>query len=541
MNDQSTRPAVVSRATDAGHRHWQRIQPSIERRPLAWAGGALLVLVVLFMVFRSPAQPQQGRGAGGRFGGGGPQPVATATVENGDIPIIQNALGTVTPLAMVTVRSQIAGVLTQVAFQEGQFVHQGDLLALVDPRPYQHALEQAQGQLERDQALLKNAQLDATRYKVLFEQDSIAKQQLDTQNALVLQYKGTVQTDQGQVNNAKLNLNYCYIKAPISGRVGLRQVDPGNYVAVGDTNGIAVITQMQPMTAIFTLPEDSVRPVLQRLRQGNTLTVTAYDRGVKNKLAEGVVTTIDNQIDTTTGTVKLRAQFPNLDESLFPNQFVNISLLVDTVKNTTVIPSAAIQRGAPGTFVYVVNQVDEAAAERARQNQSWWRHLLYKVMTMFKSSDGQGGGQGRRQGRGGGHGGWAGGGADGAGPTVSIRPIKLGPSAGERVAVQEGVKAGEMIVTDGADRLKDGAKIILTNDKKDDGKGEATKGGAESGEKIGDDGQKAPDGAASDHRSRWRDRETGDQQYGEHPHRRRQSGDGEATPSAPPSGGSGPQ
>jgi multidrug efflux system membrane fusion protein len=493
MNNQSTRPSVVSRATDAGHRYWQRIKPGIERRPMVWAGGALLVVVVLFMVFRSPGQPQQGRM--GRFSGGGPQPVATATVEKGDIPIIQNALGTITPLAMVTVRSQIAGVLTQVSFREGQIVHEGDLLALVDPRPSQHALEQAEGQLERDRALLKNAELDAARYKLLFQQDSIAKQQLDTQNALVLQYKGTVQTDQGQVNAAKLNLSYCYIKAPITGRVGLRQIDPGNYVSVGDANGIAVITQMQPMTAIFTLPEDSVRPVLRRLRQGNTLTVTAYDRGVKNKLAEGTVTTIDNQIDTTTGTVKLRAQFPNMDESLFPNQFVNISLLVDTVKDAVVIPSSAIQRGAPGTFVYVVNQVDEAAEERERQKQSWWRRLLYKVRAVFKSSGGEGHGRAR--------GGWAGGaGAGGAGPTVSIRPIKLGPSAGERVAVEDGLKVGEMIVTDGADRLKDGAQIVLADEKKDDGKGEAGK----------KDGAKAP---------------------GDHPHRRRQSGDGEGAPPGP--------
>jgi len=393
MSETSPPPSLKSRAVTIWR---ERVVP--RRKRLVWVVAGVLVIVATYFAIRSPAE-QQGSGRG-RFGG--PMPVATAKVERGDVPITLNALGTVTPLATVTVRSQIAGLLTEVSFQEGQMVKKGDLLALVDPRPYQHALEQAQGQLERDRALLKNAELDAARYKTLFEQDSIARQQVDTQNALVLQYKGTVQTDQAQVDTARLNLNYCYIKAPLTGRVGLRLVDSGNYISVGDANGIAVITQMAPITVIFTVPEDVLPQVLQRFRQKVELPVTAYDRGMKNVLAKGVVTTIDNQIDTTTGTVKLRAEFPNTDETLFPNQFVNIALLVDTVRDAMIVPVSAIQRGAPGTFVYLVN----------------------------------------------------------ADNTVAVRPVTLGVQSGERVAVTAGLALNDAVVTDGADRLTEGAKII---------------------------------------------------------------------------------
>jgi len=373
-------------------------------------------------------------------------PVTTATAEKGDIPVTVNALGTITPLATITVKSQIAGLLTEVAFQEGQMVQKGDLLALVDPRPYQHALEQAQGQLERDQALLKNAQLDAQRYKTLFAQDSIAKQQLDTQNALVLQYTGTVQTDQAQVDTAKLNLNYCYIRAPLTGRVGLRLVDPGNYISVGDSTGIAVITQMQPITAIFTVAEDNLPPILQRLRQNVQLPVTAYDRGLKTKLADGAVSSIDNQIDTTTGTVKLRAQFANKDEMLFPNQFVNIALLVNTIRDATVIPTAAVQRGAPGTFVYVVthNGGDKEKEAAEKSKESWFSRLVDSIKEFL--GEHLGSSEKKR-----------------VAPTVAVRPVKLGVSSGERIAVDSGLAPGDVVVTDGADRLKDGAPVIPSN------------------------------------------------------------------------------
>jgi multidrug efflux system membrane fusion protein len=337
----------------------------------------------------------------GRFQSSGPMPVGTAKAEKSDMPIVLSALGTVSPLATVTVKTQIAGQLIEVAFKEGQLVKKGDLLAQIDPRPYQVALAQAEGQLARDQALLKNAELDLARYKTLVAQNSIARQILDTQAALVQQHRGTVQTDQAQVDTQKLNLTYCRIVAPISGRVGLRQVDPGNYAQTSDATGIVVITQLQPISVIFTLPEDHLPAVQRRLNAGAALTVTAYDRTGATKLETGVLQTLDNQIDTSTGTVKLRAVFDNREQVLFPNQFVNIRLLVDTLHDATTVPSAAIQRGATGTFVYVVKP-DE---------------------------------------------------------TVTVQPVTLGASDNQRVAVTKGVEPGEAIVTDGADRLKDGAKV----------------------------------------------------------------------------------
>lgn len=298
------------------------------------------------------------RPAGGRPGAGVPIPVGLATAAKGDIPIVIKALGTVTPLATVTVKTQITGQLVQVAFTEGQSVKKGDLLAVVDPRPYDVALQQAQGTLEKDQALLKNAQIDLQRYKTLVAQDSIARQQYDTQAALVRQYEATLVTDQAVVDNAKLNLVYTRIIAPTDGRIGLRLVDQGNYVTMGDATGICVITLMRPISVLFTIPEDALPSVRKRLRDQATLEVTALDRAQKNTLGKGKLATTDNQIDTTTGTVKLRAIFDNTDEALFPNQFVNVRLLVDTVKDATVVPVAAIQRGQPGIFVYHVKADD---------------------------------------------------------------------------------------------------------------------------------------------------------------------------------------
>ncbi|MDB5410823.1 MAG: multidrug transporter [Rhodospirillales bacterium] len=379
-------------------------QPPPRRRiwgRLVWLLIGLAVIgAVAWVIFRPHAAP---RSQTGRFSTDQPMPVATATAETGDLPIMLNALGTVTPLATVTVRTQISGQLMQIAFSEGQTVAKGDFLAQIDPRPYQNALDQAQGQLVHDQALLDNANVDLTRYRRLVSQDSIARQQLDTQIGLVHQYEGTVKTDQAMVSNAQLNLAYCRIVAPVSGRVGLRQVDTGNYVQTADTNGIVVITQLKPISVIFTLPEDSLPAVLKRVHASATLPVTIYDRTQSVKLATGALATVDNQIDTTTGTVKLRAQFDNDDESLFPNQFVNTELLVQTLHGATVVPTAAIQRGAPGTYVYLV----------------------------------------------------------GPDLTVSVRPVKLGPADGERVAIQEGLAPGDKVVTDGADRLRDGAKVTI--------------------------------------------------------------------------------
>ncbi|HEX9464562.1 MAG TPA: MdtA/MuxA family multidrug efflux RND transporter periplasmic adaptor subunit [Alphaproteobacteria bacterium] len=369
-------------------------------RRIGWiAFAVLLVGGVAWWIHSRPAQ----QAPRGRFASEGPMSVVAAPVEQGSVNITLNALGTVTPLATVTVRTQINGQLTRIYFQEGQQVQKGDPLAEIDTRPYDLALEQLQGQLARDQALLKNAQVDVARYRKLLAEDSIAEQQLATQEALVRQLEGTVKTDQAMVDNAKLNLVYCRIVSPISGRVGLRLVDPGNYVQVNDASGLVVVTEVQPITVIFTLPEDNVPALMKRLRSGAELQVSAFNRNQTVKLATGKLLTVDNQIDPTTGTVKLRALFDNVDESLFPNQFVNVQLLLDVLQNATVIPAAAVQRGAPGTFVYVIKPDD----------------------------------------------------------TVTVQPVKLGPVDGERVAVQSGLSPGEQIVVDGADKLRDGAKVAL--------------------------------------------------------------------------------
>lgn len=341
------------------------------------------------------------RAPAGRFAAGMAVPVGVATAAKGEIPIILRALGTVTPLQTVNVKTQITGQLTEVYFKEGQMVKQGELLAQVDPRPYEVALQQAIGQQQRDEALLKNAQMDLERYRKLVQQDSIARQQYDTQVALVRQYEAALVIDQAQVDAAKLNVTYTRIVAPLTGKIGLRMVDKGNYVTMGDSSGICVIIQVQPISVLFTIPEDSLPLVRQRLKTGETLEVRVLDRAQKNELAVGRLDTTDNVIDLTTGTVKLRAIFDNTDESLFPNQFVNVRLLADTVKDAVVVPVAAIQRGQPGTFVYLAKADD----------------------------------------------------------SVEIRVVELGATDGEKVAILKGLKVGDQVVIDGVDRLRDGAKI----------------------------------------------------------------------------------
>jgi membrane fusion protein, multidrug efflux system len=330
-------------------------------------------------------------------------PVVAAPAVVGDIDITLNALGTVTSLATVTIRSQISGYLVRVAYQEGQIVKKGDLLAEIDSRTYELALANAQGTLERDKALLATAQLDLKRYQDLAKTNAIPRQQLDTQVSLVAQYQGNIISDQAQIDTAKLNIAYCHIVAPVSGRVGLRLIDQGNYVTAGDATGLVVITQLQPISVIFTTAEDNLPQIQKRVRAGAKLPVTAYDRTGTTKLSVGELSTLDNQIDTTTGTVKLRAQFANEDDSLFPNQFVNVRLLVDVQHDATIISTSAIQRGAPGTFVYLVN------------------------------SD----------------------------STVTVKPIDLGTSSGERVAVRSGLSPGDRVVIDGADKLRNGAKVVV--------------------------------------------------------------------------------
>src|SRR5438445_1152550 len=332
-------------------------------------------------------------------------PVVAAPARKGTIDVYLDALGTVTPRNMVVVRSRVDGQLLSVAFREGQDVKAGELLAQIDPRPFEVQLTQANGQMARDQAQLKNAQLDLERYKTLLGQDSISKQQVDTQEALVRQYQGAVLSDQGAIDNAKLQLTYSRVTAPISGRVGLRQVDPGNMVHASDSNGLVTIAQVKPMTVIYPVPEDNVPRIVKRTQSGEEVAVEAYDRSGKNKLATGRLLTFDNQIDTATGTVKLKAEFPNQDAALFPNQFVNVRMAVETRQDVTLVPSAAIQRGAPGTFVFLV-----------KQDQS-----------------------------------------------VGMTPVKLGATEGENTEVQSGVDPGNLVVVDGADKLRDGSKVELVD------------------------------------------------------------------------------
>jgi membrane fusion protein, multidrug efflux system len=406
------------------------------------------------LYYRSKAPKTTGfQGAGGRRGGfgmTGPLPVVVSVARKADINIILNGLGTVTPLATVTVTTQISGYLTEVNFKEGQMVTKGDLLAVIDPRPYTVALEQAQGQLIQAQAQYKEAQIDLDRYVTLSGQDSISKQQVDAQRALVTQYDGMVKQNQGLVDSAQLNLTYCHVTAPVSGRVGLRLVDQGNYVTPNSTTGLVLLTQVKPITVIFTLPEDNIPQVVKQVRApGSKITVDAYNRDNTVKLASGTLSTIDNTVDPTTGTFKLRAVFPNEDEALFPNQFVNVSMLIDVQQGVTVVSTSAIERGQQGSFVYVV----------------------------------------------------------GADNKVSAKTVTLGATEGERVAVLTGINSGDKVVVDGADRLKDGMEVDPQFANQGAGGGKTPgrswsrdgKAGAPDGKPGADDKAGAPDG---EHRHR---------------------------------------
>ena len=341
-------------------------------------------------------------GRGGRFaGGGGPQPVSAVAARRGDIPIVQTALGTVNALRTVTVKPRVDGQLQSVLFTEGELVKQGEAIAQIDPVPLQVALAQAEGTLARDAAQLNNARLDLERYRKLLAQDSIASQQVDQQAAQVRQLEGTVKVSQAQVDNARLQLSYARITAPIGGRLGLRQVDAGNMVRGSDAAGIAVITQVDPISVVFTIPQDTLPRVLARLSAGDKPAVEAWDREQKALLAKGALVSTDNQIDVATGTVKLKAQFPNKEGRLFPNQFVNVRMVVDVRKDAVVVPTAAIQRGTQGTLVYVVREDS----------------------------------------------------------TVALRPVTAGPSEGQLTAVETGLQPGERVITDGVDRIREGAKV----------------------------------------------------------------------------------
>jgi multidrug efflux system membrane fusion protein len=372
-----------------------------------WIGVVLAIAAAVaagaWFLLQKGSDAPAGPGHGGFDPNAKALPVVAAPARQGSIDVYINALGTATPRNMVTVRTRVDGQLVRVAFREGQVVRTGDLLAEIDPRPFEVQLTQATGQMARDQALLRNAQLDLERYRTLLAQDSISKQQVDTQESLVRQYQGAVQTDQGQIDNAKLQLTYARVTAPIGGQVGLRQVDAGNIVHANDANGLVVITQLQPITVLFPIPEDNLPQVVQRLKSGTPIAVEAWDRAQKAKLATGKLLAADNQIDTTTGSVKLRAEFPNDDSALFPNQFVNVRMVAETRADATLVPSAAVQRGAPGTFVYLV-----------KDDRS-----------------------------------------------VTVVPVKLGAVQAEITAIDSGLKPGDMVVVDGIDKLREGAKVEL--------------------------------------------------------------------------------
>ena len=398
--------------------HSMQSSPRNSRR---WLFGLLVLLVIAGLCWKfwpsGAAHKDAPAGHTGKtgmarpgFGGStGPVPVRVAPAVLGEFPVYYKALGTVTALNTINVRSRVGGELVKIAFEEGQMVKAGDLLAEIDPRSYQNALLQAQGTLLQNQAQLKNAQVDVQRYRDLYAQDSIAKQTLDTAEALVGQYLGTVKTNQAAVNDAKLNLEFTKIRAPIAGRVGLRQVDVGNLVAANDTTFLAVITQTQPISVVFTLPENSLETVLARYHSGARLPAEAWDRGDTKIQASGVLQSLDNQIDVATGTLKFKARYDNRDQSLFPNQFVNVHLLADTLKGVVLAPSAAIQFGTNGTFVYAL--------------------------------DGD--------------------------KKVTIRQLKIGASDGTNTVVTEGLAAGDRVVLEGTDRLKEGSEVEVVNDSND--------------------------------------------------------------------------
>ena len=375
-------------------------RPSGKPRRWPWIVGAL-ALAVVAIIFLTGAQKKRAQRAADAKARPRAVSVVTAVARTGDLPVYLTGLGTVTALNTVTVRSRVDGQLLNVAFREGQSVRKGDLLAEIDARPFEVQLTQAEGQKAKDEAILRNAKLDLERYQVLAAQDSIPKQQLDTQAATVAQGEAVLKTDQGQVDAARLNLAYTRITAPINGRVGLRLVDTGNMVHAADPNGLVVLTQVQPIAVIFTLPEDQLNAVRDRLRQGKKLPVDAFDRDLKHKLGTGELATVDNQIDTTTGTVRLKAIFPNADDGLFPNQFVNPRLLIDTLKGAVLVPNAAIQRSTQSTFVFVV-----------KEDQ-----------------------------------------------TVDARPVEVRLTEGDTTAIAKGLAAGETVVTEGVDKLQAGAKV----------------------------------------------------------------------------------
>ena len=407
---------------------------------IAIVAALAVAAVFAWQKFEHSEPSNQERENSGRHGQP-PQTVRVASITLGDMPLTIDALGTVTPFETVTVRTQIAGNLQQVGFTEGQIVNKGDFLAQIDPRPYEAALAQAQSQLAKDNALLGQAQSDLARYQQLAKQDSIAQQQVADQAALVAQDKAAIAADQAMVKTAELNVGYTHIVSPITGRVGLRLVDPGNYLQPSDSTGIVVITQIDPISVVFTTPEDNLPRISARLNSGAELKVTVLDRDNVTPLATGTLTTYDSQIDVTTGTIRMRATFANPKATLFPNQFVNVRLLVDTMTGATLAPNAAIQLGASGNFVYLLNEDS----------------------------------------------------------TVSKRDIVTGPGDGKVTVIASGLKAGDKVVIDGVDRLRDGATVKVVESPGSPG---AQGAGGEGREQGGGPEAGSASGAGQPHRHR---------------------------------------
>jgi multidrug efflux system membrane fusion protein len=396
-------PAALEPKVVALRQAVEKSTPAVGTHRRRWPWLLLLAVVTCsaYLLVKKPAQQPQAASGPGTKPVAPAVPVVTATVRQGEMPVYLTGLGTVTAFNTVVVKSRVDGQLIRVGFREGQYVHEGDLLAEIDPRPFQVQLTQAEGQLARDTAQLKAAMLNLARYRDLLSNDLIAKQQVDDQAATVGQYEGTVKLDQGAIDNAKLQLTYARITAPISGRIGLRLVDAGNMVHASDQTGLLVITQVQPIAVIFTLPEDNLPAVLTKLRAGDRLPVEAYDRAGRVRLATGSLLTTDNQIDQSTGTTRMKAVFENKDNALFPNQFVNVKLLLDMRNEAIIVPIAGIQRGPQGTFVYVVK----------------------------------------------------------ADQTVDVRPVTIGPASSDNASIEAGLSAGESVVVDGVDKLRAGSKV----------------------------------------------------------------------------------
>ena len=413
---------LPQRSTEAPTPPGARAESEARQRRWPWVVGIGAAVLLAVLLFTRAGQKKQSEALAAKTKAAQRAvPVAGATARKGDLDVYLTGLGTVTALNTVTIRSRVDGQLIRVHFREGQLVHQGDLLAEIDPRPFQVQLMQAEGQKAKDEATLENAKVDLARYVILVQEDSISKQQLDTQAATVNQLEASVKSDQAQVESAKLNLTYSRITAPISGTIGLRLVDTGNMVHATDPNGLLVITEIQPITVVFTIPADHLPQVLQQVKAGKKLPVDAYDRDFKNKLATGSLLALDNQIDQTTGTVRIKAIFPNENLALFANQFVNARLLVDTLRGAVIVPTAAIQRSPQSTFVYVVKPDS----------------------------------------------------------TVEMRNVDVQLTQGDDTTIGKGIAPGETVVTDGVDKLQPGTKVALATagaapvGQPESGKGEA--------------------------------------------------------------------